>query len=43
MSIKINEKITGYEVIQEEPKRLESNVVHMHEKLERPEMLWFYA
>ncbi|HLE93262.1 MAG TPA: hypothetical protein VI543_01605, partial [Sulfuricaulis sp.] len=39
MSIKINEKIMGYEVIKEEPKRAESNVVHMHEKLERPEML----
>ena len=39
MSIKIDEKITGYEVIKEEPKRAESNVVHMHEKLERPEML----
>ena len=39
MTIKINEKITGYEVIKEEPKRPESNVVHMHEKLERPEVL----
>ncbi|MCR4300929.1 MAG: hypothetical protein NUV51_04905 [Sulfuricaulis sp.] len=39
MSIKINEKITGYEVLKEEPKRAESNVVHMHEKLERPEVL----
>ena len=39
MSIKIDEKITGYEVIKEEPKRAESNVVHMHEKLERPEVL----
>jgi hypothetical protein len=40
MSIKINEKISAYEVVKnEEPKRAESNVVHMHEKLERPEML----
>src|SRR3990167_2495685 len=40
MTIKINEKITGYEVVKEEPKHAaESNVVHMHEKLERPEML----
>jgi len=39
MSIKIDQKITGYEVLQEEPKRAENNVVHMHEKLERPEML----
>ena len=39
MTIKINEKITGYEVLKEEPPRAESNVVHMHEKLERPEML----
>jgi hypothetical protein len=41
MAIKINEKITGYEVVKnnEEPKRAESNVVQMHEKLERPENL----
>jgi hypothetical protein len=39
MAIKIEDKITGYEVVKEEPKRLESNVVHMHEKLERPETL----
>ncbi len=40
MAIKIDEKITGYEVIKEEPKRApENNVVHMHEKLERPDML----
>src|SRR3989304_4597654 len=39
MTIKIDEKITGYEVVKEEPKRAESNVVHMHEKLERPEVL----
>jgi len=42
MTIKINEKITGYEVVKPEaaePKRPDSNVVHMHEKLERPEML----
>ena len=40
MAIKIEQKITGYEVVKEEPKRApESNVVHMHEKLERPEML----
>ncbi len=39
MAIKIDEKITGYEVVKEEPKRADSNVVHMHEKLERPETL----
>jgi hypothetical protein len=39
MAIKIEQKITGYEVAKDEPKREESNVVHMHEKLERPEML----
>ncbi|HLD14064.1 MAG TPA: hypothetical protein VJB18_05035 [Burkholderiales bacterium] len=42
MTIKIDKKITAYEVIKsEEPdtKRAESNVVHMHEKLERPETL----
>lgn len=40
MTIKIDKKITGYEVVKpEEPKRADSNVVHMHEKLERPEML----
>ncbi len=40
MTIKINEKITGYEVVKnEEPKAAESNVVQMHEKLERPDLL----
>jgi hypothetical protein len=51
MPIKIDKKITGYEVAKDEPAPLaaapapvsavlsESNVVHMHEKLERPEML----
>jgi hypothetical protein len=43
MTIKIDEKITGYEVIkkeeQESKRAPESNVVHMHEKLERPETL----
>lgn len=43
MTIKINEKITGYDVVKEEPveakRPAESNVVHMHEKLERPELL----
>lgn len=39
MTIKIEQKITGYEVVKEEPKRPENNVVHMHEKLERPEVL----
>jgi hypothetical protein len=41
--MKIEQKITGYEVVkkdeQETAKRAENNVVHMHEKLERPEML----
>ncbi|MBI3547094.1 MAG: NrdJb [Gammaproteobacteria bacterium] len=41
MAIKIDEKITGYEVVKkDDPKPApESNVVHMHEKLERPDML----
>lgn len=41
MTIKIDNKITGYEVVKDEPenKRAESNVVHMHEKLERPDIL----
>ena len=40
MAIKIDKKITGYEIAKEEtPAVTESNVVHMHEKLERPEML----
>jgi hypothetical protein len=43
MTIKIEQKIVGYEVAKkdeaEQAKRAESNVVHMHEKLERPEML----
>jgi hypothetical protein len=39
MAIKIDKKITGYEVKKDEAKPQESNVVHMHEKLERPEML----
>ena len=42
MTIKIEKKITGYEVAREDGKKEsehESNVVHMHEKLERPETL----
>jgi len=39
MTIKIDKKITGYEVAKEEPKGIESNVVHMHEKVLRPETL----
>src|SRR5687768_5085508 len=40
MSIKLSDKITGYAVVKnEEPKAAESNVVQMHEKLERPELL----
>lgn len=42
MAIKIDKKITGYEVAKNEPVAAavsESNVVHMHEKLERPEIL----
>ncbi len=39
MTIKIDKKITGYEVVTDEPRHVESNVVHMHEKLERPELL----
>jgi len=39
MTVKIEQKITGYEVARDEPARAETNVVHMHEKLERPELL----
>jgi len=45
MPIKIEQKITGYEVVKKdgEPKHAESNpesnVVQMHEKLERPDVL----
>jgi hypothetical protein len=40
MTIKITEKITGFEVVKpDEPKPVENNVVQMHEKLERPEVL----
>lgn len=40
MAIKIEGKITGYEVVsKDEAKPAESNVVHMHEQLERPDIL----
>jgi hypothetical protein len=41
MAIKINKTITGYEVkkSQQDQASNESNIVHMHEKLERPETL----
>lgn len=42
MAIKIDTKITGYEVVKKDEapaKAPESNVVHMHEQIERPEML----
>ncbi len=42
MPIKIDSKITGYEVVKkdaEPSKPAESNVVHMHEQIGRPEML----
>ena len=42
MTIKIDSKITGYEVVKkgaEPAKTAESNVVHMHEQIGRPEML----
>jgi hypothetical protein len=43
MPIKIEAKITGYEVVKKEEQAArpssEGNVVHMHEKLERPELL----
>ena len=52
MTIKLDKKITGYEVVKEEDKQEEvnqalekgvqeeeTNVIHMHEKIERPEML----
>ncbi|KPK09855.1 MAG: NrdJb [Acidithiobacillales bacterium SG8_45] len=42
MTIKIDKKITSYEVARDDDMKeaqAESNVVHMHEKLERPETL----
>ena len=42
MTIKIDKKITSYEVARDDDMKesqIESNVVHMHEKLERPETL----
>jgi hypothetical protein len=41
MPIKIDSKITAYEVVKKdaEQKNPESNVVHMHEQIGRPEML----
>ncbi|MCG6975336.1 MAG: hypothetical protein LJE56_02875 [Acidiferrobacterales bacterium] len=42
MTIKIDKKITSYEVAKDDDMKesqVESNVVHMHEKLERPETL----
>ena len=42
MTIKIKEKITGYQVVKEDaPQEVAAanNVVHMHEKLERPDFL----
>jgi hypothetical protein len=41
MAIKIDNKITAYEVVskEDEQKAAESNVVHMHEQIERPEIL----
>lgn len=42
MAIKIDKMITTYEVVKKEEQeaaRAENNVVHMHEKLERPELL----
>ena len=39
MAIKIEDTIAAYEVVKDEPKRPENNVVHMHEQIQRPEML----
>ncbi|MFQ5994322.1 MAG: NrdJb [Acidiferrobacterales bacterium] len=40
MTIKIENKIVGYEVVKDDVASLpESNVIQMHEKVERPEML----
>lgn len=40
MAIKIEKDITGYEVVREDTNSTpESNVIQMHEKLQRPEML----
>ncbi|MCZ6577326.1 MAG: NrdJb [Acidiferrobacterales bacterium] len=40
MTIKIDKKITGYEVVKDDGgETAESNVIQMHEKLERPDVL----
>ncbi len=40
MTIKIDSKITSYDVVKkDEPKTAENNVVHMHEQLSRPDIL----
>ena len=40
MAIKIDSKITGYEVVKKDETRpAENNVVHMHEQISRPDML----
>ena len=40
MTIKIDSKITSYDVVKkDEPKPAENNVVHMHEQLSRPDIL----
>ena len=40
MAIKIDKKITGYEVVKDDGgETAESNVIQMHEKLKRPDML----
>lgn len=40
MAMKISQQITGFEIAKDdEEQKAESNVVHMHEKLERPDAL----
>ncbi len=44
MTISINQKITGYDIVDREPQpnkaeKAGSNIIHMHEKLARPECL----
>ena len=39
MTIKIEQKITGVEVLPQAPAASGAEIIHMHEKVERPEML----
>lgn len=39
MTIKVDQKITGVEVVPQTPAAGSAEIIHMHEKVERPEML----